>query len=283
MVATAAVWLAGLGCGGDPAAPVDAGAEGDAGAPATLFEITLSESRAVGDATGIGFATVYNPFRGDGLWIEAARSGDCVFNQPQPPDFCDPACQLTESCGADGLCHPRVEPMSAGDIEVTGLRSALTLRVEGTYLYYQAEFDPEPVGGELFDPGDEITAAAPGADVAAFEVTSAGVATITTDLPCDPGLTEGSDLALTWAPGGAGDRIRLVLQSSNHGLQFSSIVCETDDDGALTVDADLITAYLADWRPTESWNLSRYRDGVTRAGDVEVRLRAASLTGCTYY
>jgi hypothetical protein len=272
-----------LACGdAGPADDIDAGSVGDAGSAAMAFEIIISEYRGAGGESGFAYATVYNPFRGDGSWTVAASEGDCVFNQPQAPDFCDPACVLPEHCGADGECHPSIEPQSAGDIEVTGLRSALTLAVEGPYFYYLPEFDPEPEDGDLFDPGDAIEASAPGADVARFEVATTGVADLVTPLPCDLGLTAGHDLEVTWTPAGAGDTILLVLQSGNHGLQFSSIVCETGDDGSLTVGASLIGAFLAEWRPVESWRMSRYRDGSIRVGDVDVELRAMSTTGCTY-
>ena len=272
-----------LACGdASPADDIDAGSVGDAGSAAMIFEIIISEYRGVGDATGYAYATVYNPFRGDGSWTVAASAGDCVFNQPQPYDFCDPACVLPEHCGADGECHPGIEPQSAGDIVVSGLRSALTLVVEGPYFYYLPEFDPEPEAGDLFDSGDAIVASAAGADVASFEVATTGVADLVTPLPCDLALVADHDLEVTWTPAGAGDTIELVMQSGNHGLQFSSIVCTTADDGSLTVAASLIAAFLADWRPVEAWRLSRYRDGHAQVGDVDVELRAISTSGCSY-
>ncbi len=284
MATLAAMAVAGLlGCGSAVADDSDAGLVGDAGSAAMVFEIIISEYRAAGETSGYAGATVYNPFHGDGTWIVAARAGDCVFNRPMAPDFCDPPCGFPARCGTDGECHSGFEPQSAGDVEVAGLRSALTLTVEEPYLYYLSEFDPELEDGDLFAPGDVIEASAPGADVASFEVATSGVADIVTTLPCDLELSGEDDLEVAWTPAGAGDTIELIIQSGNHGLQFSSIVCETADDGSLTVAASLVAAFLAEWRPVESWMLSRYRDGRTRVGDVDVELRAVSRTACINY
>jgi len=265
----------------DPDAP-DADTVSDAGEEAAfVFTIELMESRSPGSA-GMAYASVYNPWSTDGAWVEAMRVGDCVFNEASL-GVCEPPCELPDVCHPDGTCAPPVTRRSAGTIEVTGLAPALTLTPQEPYDYYTAAFDPEPTDGQLFSSGDLIAAAAAGDSVPPFSVSTTGVADLITALPCELPLDADTDLALAWTPATGDAPIRFVLQSGNHGAQFSSIVCETADTGSLVVDASLVAAYLDDFHPLHRWTLTRSRDGIEILGDVRVELRARSSAGCQWY
>ncbi len=274
-------------CGGDPITPdasalVDSAPRADAGGEASfLFEIELTESRSAEAGTVAPYASVYNPWSSDGAWVEALRVGDCVFNEALL-ETCDPPCELPDVCQVDGTCAPPVARRSAGPIEVTGLTSALLLTPQDPQDYYTASFNPEPAEGQLFGEGDSITANATGASVPAFTVTTTGVADLITDLPCELPLDGTEDLELTWTPATQGDPITFVLQSGNHGAQFSSVVCETDDSGSLVVDASLVAAYLGGFHPLQRWTLTRSSEGATSIDDVRVELRARSSVGCQW-
>jgi len=268
---------------------VDAGADDDIsdGGDGLLFEIELVESTgAGGGASTSAWAWVANPEVGDGAWIPTLSAGDCVYNTPEEPGFCDPACDSGQVCRADDTCGPPITRVSSGTITVTGLTVGLTLNPVDPYLYYDASWSPEPADGgppadgDLFAGGDPITATAAGDTVPAFVVSTTGVDAMETDLPCPATLAPGTDLEVTWTAAGGADRVIFSLQSGNHGLQFSSVTCEVADTGFLRVDAALIDAFLADFHPVQLWVLRREHEDAVAAGPADVRLRAVSLVAC---
>ncbi len=291
--------LAGCDAGGGPSkdAGVDAdgdlgdGGDGDTGdtdgEDALLFELELVESTGANGGGAAAFAWVANPEVGDGAWVPTLTAGDCVYNTPEAPGFCDPACDPGQVCRADDTCGPPITRVSAGTISVTGLTVGLTLRPVEPYLYYESVWSPEPADGgppgdgDLFSGGDRVTATAAGDTVPAFTVSTTGVDAMETDLPCPLELAPGADLEVTWTPGtGGDDRVVFALQSGNHGMQFSSVTCEVADTGFLRVDATLIDAFLTDFHPVLLWILRREHEGAVAAGPVDVHLRAVSRVAC---
>lgn len=264
--------------------PADAGHDADSGDggenDALLFEIELVESTAAAGASAFAYAQAANPEVGDGTWIPTLTAKDCTYNTPQEPAFCDPACNPGQVCRPDGTCGPPVSRSSAGIITITGLTVGLSLRPVDPTLYYEPVWDPEPADGNLFAGGDPLTAAAAGATVPAFIVSTTGVDSMETALPCPLVLAPGEDLEITWIPGTGDDRVLFSLQSGNHGMQFSSITCAAADSGYLRVDGALIDAFLADFHPTRLWVLRREHEGSAAAGIADVRLRAVSQTVC---
>ena len=254
----------------------DAGDGGDR----LLFEIELAEARGANAPEQTAFAWVSNRTGIDGAWVPTLTVGDCVYNTPLPEGFCDPACVSPEMCRYDGTCGLPPVSVSAGDIVVTGARVGLTLRPVEPYLYYETVWATEPADGDLFAGADLLTATAAGGAVPAFTVSTRGVDALVTDLPCPLDLTPGADLEVTWTAGGGDDRVIFSLQSGNHGIQFSSVVCATADDGHVLVDGSLIDAFLADFHPVQLWILRREREGAAVAGPVDVRLRAVSRVAC---
>jgi len=258
----------------DDVADDDAG-DDDTAAVEGIFRIGLVES---GD---FAYAYVSNPVIPSPWWIPELDIGDCVFHRAVL-GLCDPPCTPPEVCDAHGECVSYPEPISAGDIAVEGLAVDLVLEVGGPYLYYTAVFDPEPADGALFAEGDAIEATAPGDALPTFAVQTQGVAPMETGLPCPLEYEGGQPLTVSWTPAPQGDRVHLELRSGNHGSQFAAVVCETADDGELVVDAEIVDAYLAEWRPVELWQLTRYHEGTVVAGETLVQLWAVTSASCMW-
>lgn len=265
----------------DGTAGLDGSSSIDAGPDARLLIVTVMESGTPG-SDGYAFAWVENPPFHVPVGPPTLVRGDCAYH-PQPvPVPCEPECQAPTFCGFDGTCQIHEERFDAGPITIAGLKSAVTLVASGPYHYYSAKLDPEPTGGELFDAGSAITATGQGtAQFPPFTAAGAGVADLETPLPCALDPQPGEDLLITWTPGDA-PSIRFQMQSGNHGEQFSRVVCETPDTGTLIVDGELLTLYLADWHPLESWRLSRTASHETTMPGARVRVVTGSDLGCNY-
>lgn len=261
--------------------PVDSGGswlvDGD-----FAFEIEITEWVSPEDGSGSAWATVSNRELEADAWELEQRVGDCGYFEVRPYRACDPVCGSGFTCTWDGECVEASIPVDAGVIEVDGLAVELVLEPTSEWVYYGYDFDPEPTDGQLFDEGAVLTAVAEGADLAAFSVEGLGVAPMDTDLECPPSLNAANDLALSWTPGSQGDTVQFTLQSGNHGGQFPALRCETEDDGALTVDAELISAWLGEDRPVDSWSLTRSHEGRVEVDGLEVVLSASGVTGCSW-
>lgn len=243
----------------------------------SIYEWTSANDWEPGAGATAGRERSVVPPVGDALTV-----GPCAFIRPAPLDFCDPACVPPEQCGPDSLCVMPPGPLGAGDIEVTGLTVGLSLTPETRYMYYQAAYDPEPTDGDLFVEGALVEASASGGDVPPFSVSVIGVAPVSTALPCPPDLNPEADLVVTWDPAADGGTIRFTMASANHGAHFSSIHCETEDMGALTVDHTLVAAWLDDWHPVNSWSLARSRRGTTDLPDHRAALSVENSVSCSW-
>jgi hypothetical protein len=160
-------------------------------------------------------------------------AGDCSFYRRTMAVKCDAPCDGI--CPEADECLPYPQSVSAGTIEVTGLAQELAFqRMEGYYL-------PVPdVTGDLFEAGAEITATAAGDAVQAFSVAATGVAPLEADRVTLE-LEDDVDEIVTWTAAASG-RIQLALRTGWHGAPYETqLLCETDDDGSLTIPGELIT------------------------------------------
>ena len=253
----------------------------DASMPQQQFVVSVFEScSAIGDC-----------------FAYATAGGGKAFQQPEPelavppclfipallPVNCDPPCEVGTVCNWEtGECGKPVPPVSAGEIEITGLKTSCTLVPETRYYYYIPQFGQEPEEGDLFDEGSVITATAPGNEVPGFTISGLGVARVETPLSCPPSLDAAQPLVITWTPSGGAGTVAFSLQSGNHAAQFSRIVCETEDTGQLVVDASLLTPFLEDWHPVWSWTLSRQAQTWETVGEWAVGLSVSTSVGCTW-
>ena len=207
----------------------------------------------------------------------------CLFIPARLPVQCDPPCAVGTVCDWEtGDCGKPVPPVSAGEIEITGLKTTCTLVPETGYYYYMARFEQEPEDGDLFDEGTLITATAPGNEMPGFTISGLGVACVETPLSCPPSLDAAQPLVITWTPSGSAGTVAFSLQSANHAAQFSRIVCETEDTGQLVVDASLLAAFLEGWHPVWSWTLSRQAQTWETVGEWAVGLSVSTSVGCTW-
>lgn len=265
-----------------PPRPEDAIPDSDRAPDVPEFHVLVFESANAFDGDPMAGATAWRDREVEPPVAETLVVGPCTFIRPAPWDFCDPICVPPEQCGPEGQCIMPPGPLGAGDIHITGLTVGLTLTPETRYQYYQAVFDPEPEGGDLFDEGAVIEATGTGGDVPPFTVSVRGVAALQTDLACPPSLDPDVDLVVTWEPAAVDGTIRFTLASANHGNQYSSIVCESGETGELTVDRSLIQAWLSDWHPVEAWRLERSTSGTADASPYRVVLSASCSTSCSW-
>jgi hypothetical protein len=166
-----------------------------------------------------------------------ANDDECVVYRRPPAALCDPACS-NAACTAPDTCTPFAQNASAGRITVTGLRAPLAF-VPGAFGYV-----PEPSPSEdLFDPGAAITVSAPGDVTPAFSVSLTAPAPLGAPFQ-NLTLRDGEDATITWTPAGGGARsIQVALVVGWHGAPPEAMmICETDDDGALTIPGALVTA-----------------------------------------
>ena len=268
-----------------PDTPADVAGEAQSHPELPLFAISLSESCDQESGECWAYATANGRFAATGIAPgEIVTVGDCVFFRPALPADCVPQCEPGTVCDyATGDCRAPIPPVSAGEITVTGLKSALTIIPETQYYYYIPHFDPEPVNGDIFDGGTVITAMAPGADTPAFEVQGLGVAEVETELPCDLEIETSKDLVVEWTPGTQGDSMLFEMRSGNHANQFSSIVCATTDSGELVVDKTLLQEYALDSRPVEVRSLTRVAVSDSEVGGYRIRVTASTSTSCSMW
>ncbi|HEU5058699.1 MAG TPA: hypothetical protein VFU21_19335 [Kofleriaceae bacterium] len=199
-----------------------------------------------------------------------SESGPCVLTAVAPYD-CDGFC---EAFCIDGECLPYPDGRPAGTLTVSGgEREVEATEADGTYSFYQ--------GSPLFSAGDRVVATATGDQFPAFEVETRAVADLEVPGIDDLRLEAGEDFRIEWTPADAESRVRLRLESDQHG-QYSPTVIECDVPdaaGAITVAGDMIREFWAtpgQCGECATQNLVRYSRGVARAGDEMVLLEYAS-------
>ncbi|MBN2357924.1 MAG: hypothetical protein JXR83_00625 [Deltaproteobacteria bacterium] len=230
----------------DAAGPVDAGADAsadasaDAGADASADAGPAPPFRP--DRRG-WIELIEHPTRGEAYALIRsgpevpqptllATQGDCAIYTHPMADLCDPPCD--GFCAPGGECQPHPQFTSAGAIAVTGLVQALSF-VPSTWGY---EPTPQP-GLDLFAAGALISASAPGEVAPGFSLEVTGVAPLVTQATSLT-LIDGIDATVAWTPEHDG-RIQLALLVGFHGAPYEALLlCESDDDGELTVPGALI-------------------------------------------
>ncbi len=133
------------------------------------------------------------------------------------------------------------------------------MRVTGVTSSAGASFDSAPIvngyqppsGTTLAIPpfveGADVTLAASGSSlVQSFTLSAPGVAPIALDQQTVQ-LATGSDVNLTWSAGSetVGARIAVDIDISHHGGLRGQIICDTDDDGALTIASPLVDKLIS--------------------------------------
>lgn len=224
------------------------------------------------------------PFPGEAMgvialesWEVVAEAGDCVYIDRVDPGLCDPPCPGGSICTSEGACEPLPALQPAGTLTLTGLTTELSL-VPDDLGYYHLEGTP---GFPLFTADTTVELSADGGATPAFGVTAGGVDDLQMAVPCDLELTEGEPLELEWIPAGDGARVRWEMFSFMHAGNGPVLRCVTDDDGELTVAAELVERYLLDRTAFETYELSRFRRAQAALEDGgSVGLEVASVRTC---
>lgn len=273
------------GAGGADAGPqrdasaVDAPA-GDPNVVVGNFAIQLVGPSATGPGyTQIAGRVQDGPTPSQVIWETQAVAGDCRLLVPRVP-FCASPC-AGGVCVENDTCRAYPVSQGVGAVQVTGVRTstgesafALTL-VSNAYQFVSEASLPYPAFAE----GDTIRVSAAGSGFAsAFALETRGIAPLVLDRARYPVESE-MPLALGWAaPSGAAaaeQQIRVRLDISHHGGTRGKIECSTADDGALSIDAGLVSRLVSlgvAGFPTVV--VSRVRTGaaVIRAGRVELNV-----------
>jgi hypothetical protein len=179
------------------------------------------------------------------IWTVTKEDGDCHVSVPSVP-FCSEGCP-SEVCVADDVCQGYPAGHSVGEVTLSGVN----LAGGGSELVLKelAKAYQPPAGTSFayppFAEGDTIALSATGGDYSAFDLSATGVAPMTLD-SADFELDEGKALALTWnaAADPKSSQVHLKLDISHHGGSRGMIECDTDDTGAITISAELITELI---------------------------------------
>ncbi len=252
--------------GGDAASAADAGGD----APTGPTDIRISQRSIDGASIDTGVSAVWWESAPPDPYDVVSRSGPCVLTEADQSG-CDGLC---DGVCIDGTCQPFPASRSAGRLTVSGGGEPIEIDpVDGLYSFYQAS--------PRFAAGDEVSVAAAGDEVAAFEVAASAVADLVAPGIDDLELVPAEDFTVSWEPADPGSWVRLRLDSDQHG-QFSPTVIEcavADGAGTITVPGSMIERF---WSSPGSCGecpvqlLVRYRRGSATAGGEPVVLEFGS-------
>ncbi len=238
---------AGGGTGGGSVL-MDAGT-GDAGTLVGTFQLlhTISE---FGNNSSVLGKVFDGPTPSTLVWSVDLSDGDCRVEVPRAP-FCATPCGGSAACVQDNVCQPYPTSKNLGAVTLTG---ALVGPDGGTPM----AFTMMPVVNSYQVPAGTTLALPPFADGAAlslqaagsathvpFTIATQGVAGIALDKASYP-LVTGMPLELRWTAGNSSTaaRIEVEVDISHHGGIRGQILCDTADDGSLSIAAPLTTRLI---------------------------------------
>lgn len=176
-------------------------------------------------------------------WREAGASGSCKVYTPSTP-FCPASCGSEAACVKDGVCQDYADPISVGQVTVTGLTTrsgAKTFSMNIISNNYQPASDVI-VAFPPFAEGDAVTFSASGDTAAsAFTVSAKGIPPLTV-LNDTITLEDGKPVLLRWTPPAqpSNSRISVDMDISHHGGSRGMIECEGPDTGEMEIDGGLV-------------------------------------------
>lgn len=177
------------------------------------------------------------------------REGECELLETSIP-FCPTRCSSDEVCVADGVCKRRPSLLALGAVTLSGLRrvdmastSALTaatagLTVPGEQLVYPPFSAGETVRWDI--------APSPALDAMTVELPAIDEMRV---LSLEPRSAPNQPLDVRWepprSPAPEGQRVLVSMDFTHHAGLRGMISCATDDDGAFTIPAALVTGLHA--------------------------------------
>lgn len=185
------------------------------------------------------------PIPSNVVWTVAKQDGDCKLETPKAP-FCEAGCGA-DVCVADDKCQAYPTNHNVGTVVLTGpklVEGGDVLTLKEIAKAYQppagTSFNYPPFGAD-----DEIKLQASGGDYSQFELSTPGVDPIhitTTDFALETG--KAFELAWDAAKDPKASKVYVKLDISHHGGIRGMIECSTDDDGTLTISADLMSELI---------------------------------------
>lgn len=169
---------------------------------------------------------------------DVGSSGDCTLLNKAIP-FCDPACTPGDLCTDDGSCVPFPFAQSVGTVTITGLAQAVEMEPGPSNDYFDANLPSPP-----FEQGAAVVLSASGGEYQPFELEVEGVEPMS-------GVDEmwfldfGKSLEVSWTPSDGPGRIYLFINVDQHGVSPTTLFCDTEDTGQLTIEAELIDQFLS--------------------------------------
>jgi len=276
------------GSGADGGGVLDAGL-GDAGTLAGTFTLIHTVSQ-FGDSSSL-FGKVYDgPTPATMVWTVDLSDGDCRVEVPRVP-FCATPCGGSAACVEDNVCQAYPSAKPVGTMHVSGVR----VGADGGAVM---DFDMTPVVNGYqppastslsippFTDGAAITLTAPGSSsVVPFTLASQGVAPMALGASSYP-IATATALDLTWVAGSSATaaRIEVEMDISHHGGIKGQILCDTADDGSLTISAALMTRLInLGVAGFPSVVVRRVKTGtaLTNFGRVELRVTSSQEVGLT--
>lgn len=250
-VAVSAVVMSACGTPSGADAGTDAGVDAgsgsaDAGQVIGTLQILHTVSQ-FGDSSSF-FGKLYDgPTPATTIFSVDQTDGDCRVETPRVP-FCATPCGGSAACVEDNVCQAYPTSKNGGTIHVTGLL------VGGGVT----PFDMTPINNGYQVPASVTLSIPPFTDgaplglevagssaVPAFTVSGQGVAPIALSQMTYP-LAPSTALDLQWTAGSSATaaRIEVEIDISHHGGLRGQILCDTADDGSLTIGAGLTTRLI---------------------------------------
>lgn len=183
-------------------------------------------------------------------WTETATDGDCRLIEPEVPS-CAEACEPPTFCIADdNRCGQEPPTVSVGEVTVFGLTTlgmtpSITLApLNPTTNAYNATGDAA-LEYPPFTPGAEVVLHADGGALEAFDIGAVGIESLSLDGEEPLPFTGEENVLVSWQPGSVdAASIEATVDVSFHGGTKGQILCDTDDDGELSVGRDLVTQLI---------------------------------------
>jgi hypothetical protein len=239
--------------GGTGTGGTTGGAGGMAGSPATdggavvgLFQV-LHSLADFGNSSSVFGKVNDGPTPPVKTFTVDSRDGDCRLEIPKV-SFCATPCGSTAVCVADGVCQSYPRSRSVGAVRLSGVRAGdpvATTTVDLTAINNNYSSDVSLALPPFTDGVPMMVTAAGSADVPAFSISAKGIAPIALNANRYT-FAANMPLALVWTAGTANPdaRIEIDVDISHHGGLKGQIICDTADDGSLTIPATMVTKLI---------------------------------------
>ena len=181
------------------------------------------------------------------VWDVSLQDNGCQLLKKRIP-FCE-SCASGQVCTEDDVCSPNPTRQDVGEVSLSGLsrsdgESTVVLsNVNGSYQMAGVTLDYPP-----FAEGGQVTLSAEGGEVyPAFSIESSGIVPLELTSADPLPMASGDPVVITWTPPGSSSqsRIEVDVDISHHGGQAGRIYCDVEDNGSLTISANLVTQLMA--------------------------------------